>query len=219
MCTNYRAPNEPQEFSDLRLPSLDELWDREPWKQEIYPDYLAPIVRADGDGAAAVLANFGMIPKAHQPAGKRYMTVNARSETVAEKPAFRAAWRAGQRCLIPAAWIYEPNWETGKHVKYRIGLDGWRPFCIAGVWRSWKEADGQESISMTMLTVNADEHAVMKHMHKPGDEKRSVVILRSEDHDEWLNTSDVEAARSMLGLFPADLMKAIDSSVKQVRNQ
>ncbi|WP_186057656.1 SOS response-associated peptidase [Burkholderia gladioli] len=200
MCTHYRAPNEPEELNQLRLPLLGPLYEREPWKQEIYPDYLAPIVRAAGDGADAVLANFGMIPKAHQPPGKRYMTVNARSETVGEKPAYRAAWRAGQRCLIPAAWIYEPNWETGKHVKYRIGLAGWRPFCIAGVWRAWKEPDGTESIAMAMLTVNADEHEVMKHMHRPGDEKRSVVILESEDHDEWLHAENVEVGRSMLNL-------------------
>ncbi|WP_186068014.1 SOS response-associated peptidase [Burkholderia gladioli] len=203
MCTHYRAPNEPEELNQLRLPLLGPLYEREPWKQEIYPDYLAPIVRAAADGADAVLANFGMIPKAHQPPGKRYMTVNARSETVGEKPAYRAAWRAGQRCLIPAAWIYEPNWETGKHVKYRIGLTGWRPFCIAGVWRAWKKPDGTESIAMAMLTVNADEHEVMKHMHRPGDEKRSVVILRPEDYGEWMRTRDLEAARTLLQTWPA----------------
>ncbi|WP_186033538.1 SOS response-associated peptidase [Burkholderia gladioli] len=208
MCTNYRAPNEPEEFSQLKLPFLGPLYDREPWRQEIYPDYLAPIVRAAGDGGEAVLANFGMIPKAHQPPGKRHMTVNARSETVGEKPAFRAAWRAGQRCLIPAAWVFEPNWETGKHVRYRIGVAGWRPFCVAGVWRTWRAQDGGESFAMAMLTVNADEHDVMKHMHRPGDEKRSVVILQPEDHDEWLHTPNVDAARALLQLWPPEDMLA-----------
>nr|WP_279609556.1 SOS response-associated peptidase family protein [Burkholderia gladioli] len=190
------------------MPLLGPLYEREPWQQEIYPDYLAPIVRAAGDGADAVLANFGMIPKAHLPTGKRYMTVNARSETVGEKPAFRAAWRAGQRCLIPAAWIYEPNWETGKHVQYRIGLAGWQPFCIAGVWRTWKEPDGTESIAMAMLTVNADGHEVMGRMHRPDDEKRSVVILRPEDHHEWLHAQDSEETCIMLQLWPAYEMLA-----------
>lgn len=208
MCTNYRAPNEPEEFSRLKLPFLGPLYDREPWKQEIYPDYLAPIVRAAGDGVEAVLANFGMIPKARQPPGKRYMTVNARSETVGERQAFRTAWRDGQRCLIPAAWVFEPNWETGKHVRFRIGVTDWRPFCVAGVWRAWREPDGRESIAMAMLTVNADEHDVMKHMHRPGDEKRSVVILKLGDHDEWLHTRNAEAARAMLQLYPAADMAA-----------
>ncbi|KWE79364.1 hypothetical protein WT54_27550 [Burkholderia territorii] len=59
---------------------------------------------------------------------------------------------------------------------------------------------------MSMLTVNADGHAVMGRMHKPGDEKRSVVILRPADYDEWLHTENVEAARTLLQLYPADDM-------------
>ncbi len=59
---------------------------------------------------------------------------------------------------------------------------------------------------MTMMTVNVDGHAVMGRMHKPGDEKRSVVILRPADYDEWLHTNNVEAARAMLQLFPATRM-------------
>lgn len=54
--------------------------------------------------------------------------------------------------------------------------------------------------------MNADEHPVMKHMHKPGDEKRSIVILRPADYDEWLHSGNVEAARAMLHLYPADEM-------------
>ncbi|WP_082722294.1 SOS response-associated peptidase [Burkholderia mayonis] len=169
---------------------------------EIWPDCAAPIVRAAGDGAAAV------IPKAHQPPGKKYLTVNARAETVGEKPAYRAAWCAGQRSLILARWIYEPNWETSKHVRYRIGLENWRPLCVAGIWRAWKGADGDETLAMAMPTVNADEHPLMKHMHHPGDEKRSVVILRPADYDEWLHAKNVDAARTMLQFYPADEMAA-----------
>ncbi len=208
MCTNYRAPHEDYELRELKIQPFSDLYRRFPWKPEIFPDYLAPIVRAAGGGAEAAVANFGMMPKVFQPAGKHFMTVNARSETVGEKPAYRSAWRAGQRCLIPAAWIYEPNWETGKHVRYRIGVDGWQPYCVAGIWRAWRGADGVETLAMSMLTVNADEHPVMKHMHKPGDEKRSVVILRPSDYDEWLHTTNVDAARAMLQLYPADEMVA-----------
>ncbi|KWO59022.1 hypothetical protein WT98_03190 [Burkholderia territorii] len=61
---------------------------------------------------------------------------------------------------------------------------------------------------MTMITVNADGHPVMSKMHKPDDEKRSVVILRPDDWEEWLTTSNVEAARAMLQVYPADEMVA-----------
>ncbi|WP_176048129.1 SOS response-associated peptidase family protein [Burkholderia sp. BCC1644] len=208
MCTNYRAPGEEDGLSELRIDNFGDLFRRTPWKADVWPDYPAPIIRAAAAGAEAVVANFGMMPKAFQPAGKHFMTVNARSETVAEKPAYRAAWRAGQRCLIPAAWIYEPNWETGKHVRYRIGVGDWRPYCVAGIWRAWRGPDGAETLAMAMLTVNADEHPVMKHMHKPGDEKRSVVILQPHDFEEWLTTPNVDAARAMLQLYPADEMVA-----------
>lgn len=57
-------------------------------------------------------------------------------------------------------------------------------------------------------TMNADEHPIMKHMHRPGDEKRSVVILRPDDWEEWLTTPNVEAARAMLQLYPSDEMVA-----------
>lgn len=76
------------------------------------------------------------------------------------------------------------------------------------MWRAWRGADGVETLAMAMLTVNAAEHPVMKHMHKPGDEKRSVVTLRPVDYDEWLHTKNVDAARAMLQLFPADEMAA-----------
>lgn len=61
---------------------------------------------------------------------------------------------------------------------------------------------------MAMLTVNADGHPLMSRMHKPADEKRSVVILRPDDWEEWLTTSNVESARMMLQLYPADVMFA-----------
>lgn len=59
-----------------------------------------------------------------------------------------------------------------------------------------------------MITVNAEGDPIMSRMHKPGDEKRSVVILRSDDWEEWLTTSNVEAARAMLQPYSADGMVA-----------
>lgn len=67
---------------------------------------------------------------------------------------------------------------------------------------------GAETLAMAMLTVNADSHPVMKHMHRLGAEKRSVVILLPADWEEWLTTSNVEAARAMLQFYPADEMGA-----------
>ncbi|KUZ32985.1 SOS response-associated peptidase family protein [Burkholderia territorii] len=215
MCTNYKAPDEDPGISELRI-GIGDLYRRDPWEPDVYPDYAAPIAWADGDGLGVVKAVFGFWPKFMQPErvddnGKKRRkldTVNARSETVGESRLYGKAWRAGQRCLIPARWIYEPCYESGRNVWQRIGLADWQSYCAAGIWRRYYGDDGRTLLGMSMLTVNAEGHAVMGRMHKPGDEKRSVVILRPADYDEWLHTSNVEAARTLLNLLPADEMIA-----------
>lgn len=149
-----------------------------------------------------------VVPTANRPPGKKYLTVNAYAETAGEKPAYRSAWRAGQRCLIPAVWIYEPKWETGKHVRYWIGLAGWRPFCVVGLLCARKTLKGGEILAMAMLTVSADEHPMMRHVYRPGDEERSVVILRSVDDDARFDAKNVEVARTSWSLSQADEMAA-----------
>ncbi|MCA8065426.1 SOS response-associated peptidase family protein [Burkholderia sp. AU38729] len=171
----------------------------------------------DRDGLGIVKAVFGFWPKFMQrervddngKKRKKLDTVDARSETVGESRLYGKAWRAGQRCLILARWIYEPCYETGRNVWQRIGLTDWQSYCVASIWRRYEGEDGRSLIGMTMMTVNADGHGVMGHMHKPGDEKRSVVVLRPADYDEWLHTKNIEAARTMLQLYPADEMAAM----------
>lgn len=80
------------------------------------------------------------------------------------------------------------------------------PFAVAGLWKSWPEEDVGVSHSFTQLTVNADEHEVMKRFHKLGDEKRSLVVIPFADYDAWLTCKDPELARSFMTVFPAKLM-------------
>jgi putative SOS response-associated peptidase YedK len=141
------------------------------------------------------------------PAGKRYSTMNARAETVGERLAFRSSWAKQQLCLVPCEAVYEPNYESGKHERYRIGIASDEPIALAGLWRTWPGPEG-EAVSFALITVNADEHALMRRMHKPEDEKRSVVILRPDEYDDWLSCRNVDEARSFLRLYPAELMTA-----------
>lgn len=62
--------------------------------------------------------------------------MNVRDDNLGKSPLSGPAWRAGRRCLIVADWIYEPCYETGKNVWHRIGLSGWRPMCVAGIWQT-----------------------------------------------------------------------------------
>jgi putative SOS response-associated peptidase YedK len=110
---------------------------------------------------------------------------------------------------LPCRRFYEPDYETGKAVRWRIGMADESPLAIAGLWRAWKDpADGSTSLSMTMLTVNADDHPLMKRFHRPGAEKRSVVIIAPTEYENWLSCKSTDEARSFLQLYPADAMHA-----------
>lgn len=202
MCVNY-AP--------VQRRILREIFGVEPppglYPSETWPDYAAPIVRqrTEADAWESVLASFSMVPKATIPPGTRYFpTANARVETIGKLSSFARFWKACQFALIPATAFFEPNYESGKAVRWKIGLPDGEPFAIAGVWRAWPDG----AVSFTMPTVNADHHPLMQRFHKPGDEKRGVVILPREDWDGWLGCRDPEAARTFLRLLPADRLVA-----------
>ncbi|HTD06383.1 SOS response-associated peptidase [Undibacterium sp.] len=206
MCINYVAVGKQtlQDHFDALVNSPDE------WSDEVYQDYLAPILIADPSGRRAALpAGYGMVPKRHIPPDmKRYSTMNARAETIAERPSYALPWRRGQLCLVPMHAYFEPNWETGSAVRWRIGMADDAPFAVAGLYRAWQEADGSQAFSFTQLTVNADEHPLMKRFHRPEDEKRSLVIIPRTGYDEWLTCRNPEQARAYLQTHPAELMAA-----------
>lgn len=131
----------------------------------------------------------------------------ARTETVAEKPSFRDAWRKGRHCIIPADAFYEPDWRSGKAVPTRIGLADGEPMGIAGLWSTWKSPQGDFVHSFTMLTINADHHRLMKQFHKPGEEKRMVVILPEDRYEAWLRATP-EQSLAFFKPFPAERMAA-----------
>jgi putative SOS response-associated peptidase YedK len=213
MCANYGVSREIDftAFSQFPLPNFD-------YPPEIWKDYAAPILRIDDGQPSTDPATFGMVPRKRIPAGaKVYDTMNARSETVGQLRSFSGAWNRQQLCLIPCRAFYEPSYETGKAVRWRIGLASGAPLAIAGLWRAWDDADGQ-SMSFTMLTVNSEEHPLMRRFHKPGDEKRSVVIVRPNDYDDWLTCKSTEEARSFLNLYPSELMAAVPAPIERKKS-
>ncbi|KVD50331.1 hypothetical protein WS61_31505 [Burkholderia sp. ABCPW 11] len=231
MCTNYVAPGEDPGLSELKIDNFRDLYRWTPWKPEIYPDYDAPIVGYVDGQFKPLIAGFGFWPSALQKANiKRAReqgrkpplmrsTMNVRDDNLGKSPLYGPTWRGGRRCLIPARFIVEPSypeayqdekgkWVNGPCVWQRIGVVDRPTMCVAGIWRTLTNQDGAEHHVMSMITVNADGHPLMSRMHKPADEKRSVVILRPDDWEEWLTTANVEAARAMLQLYPADEMYA-----------
>lgn len=173
---------------------------------EAWPGYVAPIV-TNILPREWLPAMFGLMPHWAKPELCR-STYNARSETVAEKPSFRNAWKHRQLALIPVRAFFEPNYESGKAVRWRIERADGAPFCLAGIWERRMADDGPAHWSFSMLTINADEHPFMRRFHKPGDEKRSVVVLDRADYGGWLAARTDAEARSYLQPFDPELMAA-----------
>jgi putative SOS response-associated peptidase YedK len=208
MCINFRPPS--PELLNTVLGVLVDLYKEGDWPAETWKDYAAPIIRAGADGRrVGRLATYGMVPRKCIPPGvKVFDTMNARAESIGEKRSFSSAWRKTQLCAVPMMCFYEPGYESGKAERFGIGMQDDSMFSVAGLWREWAQPDGTLATSFTQLTINADEHPLMRRFHKPGDEKRSLVVIPNEELDDWLACRDPELARSFLRPFPAESMKA-----------
>lgn len=218
MCVNYRPPT-PEQFGAIgafsELPA-DWRWPEETWK-----DYLAPIVRRGAHGRPeALLATYGMLPRRQIPPDiKPFDTMNARAESLVERRSFAPAWRRLQLCAVPMAWFYEPCYETGRAVRHAIGMLDESLFYVAGLWRDWPEPDGSVASSFTQITINADDHPLMNRMHKPGDEKRSLVILPHEEVEDWLSCRNMDMAHTFLRHYPAERMRDWAAAPAPVRRK
>lgn len=146
--------------------------------------------------------DWGLVPRwSRGPAGGA-RPINARSETVADKPAFRDAWRR-RRCLVPADGFYEWQRRGGAKQPWLFRLKDAPGFAMAGIWETWTPADGSPQHTCALLTTEAN--ALMLPVHD-----RMPVILRRESFADWL-TVPPDAAHSLHPLlrpYPADEMTA-----------
>ena len=198
MCTNFtptRNNTWVKSHFGVDIPDAD-------FPVEAYPGYPAPIIvkSHQTNRIACGLARFGLIPAWAKDDKISRHTYNARTETVHEKPSYRTAWRQRRLGIAILDNFYEPSYTTGKAVRWEIKLANDEPFGIASLWDTWKDTQTGELItSFTMLTINADTHPVMKQFHKPEDEKRTPLILATNQFDDWLN-ADPQIVASMLNL-------------------
>jgi putative SOS response-associated peptidase YedK len=153
-------------------------------------------------GPELVPLRWGFIPAwAKDPAiGNRL--VNARSETAAEKPSFREAFRR-RRCLIPADGFYEWKKTGGRKEPYYVRLRDGGLFSFAGLWERWRGDDGDAVETCTILTTDAN--GIVRPIHD-----RMPVIMDSADYGRWLDprVQDPEAVKALLRTYPAERMLA-----------
>lgn len=202
MCVNYLPASRSQLREHFGVTPAEADWPDECWQ-----DDAVPILLPDCHGQLqAQVANYGFVPRRHQRDGIRLTTLNARDDSVALRPTWRDAWQRGQLCLVPMQAFFEPCYETGRAVRHRIAMRDNSPFAVAGLWRQWREADGHFSLAFAQLTINADDHPLMRRMHRPGDEKRSLVIVPRSQYGRWLACRQPQLAARLLLPYPAALM-------------
>jgi putative SOS response-associated peptidase YedK len=187
------------------------------FERDLWPRKLGVFVRnasvaAEGDVPVRELGvgQFGFVPTWVKSASDAKLRstkmINARSETVTTSNNFRDTWLAGQRCIVPMMAFFEDDWRSGKAVPTRITRVDGKPMGVAGLWERWAK-DGAEIISFTLLTVNANSHALLNRYQQNGNEKRMPVILGEGAYDAWLNTRP-EKAREFMRAYSAQLLTA-----------
>lgn len=169
-----------------------------PPRYNVSPGTDVAIVRSREDKPRELaLARWGLVPFWAKDPDFGARTINARSETAAQKPAFRAAFRY-RRCLIPADGFYEWSGSGRKKQPFFIHLGDRKPFAFAGLWESWTGADGSVLETCTILTTQANEKLTELHHRMP-------VILPEASYADWLNPRENRAKvlQPLLKPYPA----------------
>jgi putative SOS response-associated peptidase YedK len=193
VCGRFTLRTDPQELA--REFGLDEAPSLPP-RFNIAPGQEVAIVGAAPDGRRVLeLRRWGLVPHWARDPRIGGRMINARSETVASRPAFRDAFRR-RRCLVPADGFYEwADAGPGPRQPYHVALRGGGVFAIAGLWERWREPGGGWLRTCTLLTVPASETLGRIHDRMPA-------ILRPEDRDAWLDRGIDEPARLLPLLRP-----------------
>ncbi len=143
------------------------------------------------------LFRWGLIPRWSKDV-PRMPLINARSETIDQKPSFRSIFK-DQRCLVPADGFYE--WvHSGKKLPYRFTMSDNSLFAFAGLWDSWCNPNGTVVNSFSILTTDANELMAPIHDRMP-------VILEKHQFDKWLNERDTAAIKTLLKPFDSKKMQ------------
>ena len=189
---------------------------------ECWPSYNIPpstkvlVARNTPEGGRELAAlKWGLVPAWSDEPKTEYSTINARAETVAQKPAFRSAFRH-RRCLIASDGFYEWHPQPDGHKQpYFIYLKDHAPFAFAGIWEHWeREGKTLDSCSIIVTTANT----LMQPIHE-----RMPVILSPDQYDAWMdpNVTDAEHLLPLLAPYPPEMMQLhpVKTTVNSPRNE
>ncbi len=196
--------------------ALDDVPALEP-RYNIAPTQDVPAVRAGEEGARSfAMLHWGLVPKWAKERAIGNRMINARSETLAEKPSFRDAYRK-RRCLVLADGWYEWQVTPAGKQPWFIRRKPAQPFAFAGLWERWKDPAGGAMLeSCTIITTDAA--AAIRKIHE-----RMPVVLADADWDRWLDTafSDTDTLSALLKPYADDALEAwpVSREVNAPKNQ
>lgn len=184
-------------------------------RYNIAPTQEVVVIRQNAEGARQLVTmKWGLLPAWAKDPHIGNKLINARCETVHEKPAFRQAIRT-RRCIIPASGFYDWT-HTDKKIPFYVSMADGSPMGFAGIWDSWKAPDGSRIESFAILTTNANSLIAPIHDRMP-------VILHPAEFDLWLDRdiTEPEKLTRLYHPYPSDLLKAwpVSSLVNSPRNE
>ena len=174
----------------------------------IAPSQSAPVIVLEGENVLKMM-KWGLVPYWANDPKIGFKLINARAETITEKPSFKTAFKK-RRCLVPADGFYEWDKSRGARVKipHRFVLKSGEIFSFAGLWDVWTTPEGEPLESFTIITTGPNE--LMKPIHD-----RMPVILSPKDEEKWLDPrADEKSLKSLLRPYAPELMKEYEVSVK-----
>ena len=201
MCGRFTLVADPNELREafpwVNIPQAPEA------RYNVAPTQPVAVIPNDGKNTLDYY-NWGLIPFWAKDPSIGSRMINARSETLVEKPAFRSAYRR-RRCLIPASGFYEWKVEDGQKAKtpMYIQLKSGKPFAFAGLWERWESKEGSSILSCTIITIQPNELVSQIHNRMP-------VIVDPENYSLWLDPGEPPVGKldEVLKTYPASEMQA-----------
>lgn len=180
----------------------------------IAPTQEAPVIRAarSGAGREVAMLRWGLVPFWAKDPSVGNKMINARSETVMEKPAFRQAFKA-RRCIVPASGFFEWTGEPKYRVPHAITVAGRPIIAFAGLWECWKDAEGHALETYTILTTAGNRFMAGMHDRMPA-------ILDDDAIEPWLGGS-IDDAWNVIRPYPDEAMRerVVSRAVNNSRNE
>jgi putative SOS response-associated peptidase YedK len=197
MCGRYSLA--PTENIAARFDAQQEQLSLQP-RYNVAPSQSLPVVVRNSPNRLVEM-QWGLIPSWSKEPRAQFSTINARAETISKSPVFRGPFKS-RRCLVPASGFYEWQRTSNGKQPFCIRLKDDDLFAFAGLYDIWRDADGNELYSYTVITTTPNRLVAPIHNRMP-------VILRRDDEDAWLdNKTEPTRLMSLLAAYPAEEMEA-----------